>query len=153
MSAKKEVKVIEDRVQVENKLRSGIYMGKNPLPEHQNKFKLNLYSVINPVYEGKRIIDEYFYCTRCLALLHYNINQNGTNQIKRHFENKNNQCLPNAEQRTLPHILLNRQCLAKALADVCVISSMIAPLTHEELLTIIQSNFNESKLMLVYKIF
>lgn len=113
-------KVIEDREQVENKLRIGIYEGKNPLAAHKNKFKLELYKTINPVYEGERLIDDYFVCSQCLQLFNINVSRSGTNQFRRHFNPNKNQCKPIGD---VSDFRLSREDLVKVFVGVGEISS------------------------------
>lgn len=135
-------KNIESRDSVELKLLNGIYCPQVPLPEHKSKFKLELYNVIKPVYEGRRPVQDYFCCTRCNSLLQCDVGRNGTNQLARHFRNKTTKkCQPVVLENNDPSSPNTRDYLVGALKMLSELSATFGPLNDEDLKNSMPDNF------------
>lgn len=146
-------KSIEDRSSVEMKLESGEYTSKFRLDKHAHKFKSHVYETIFIVYDGEKIVDDWFQCGKCGWLKCINVKSDGTNPFRRHVDDKKGECKKKALEKQTglvpaqPSLCLSRDDLARAFSNVCSIGAVLGKVSQDQFSEIMPDKFSDMEKM------
>lgn len=133
-----EYTVVETEIVLMEKLKKGEIQVKKPLTKHLSRYKADFYNIIYIFYDGEKIVKNRFQCSRCEKLFNVDRNVDGTNELKRHADD----CLlkqTNSSSRN--SYRLSHDDLAKVFSKVCEISSIIGPVSAEDICKLLPEQF------------
>lgn len=136
---------IENRDVLIKMLGLGQLVVKRPMQKHASKFKAAFYEIIHVIYDGDKVVKNWFCCSRCSKLFNIDRNEIGTNQLRRHADNENNVCFVPNEPSLKKNLLgVSREDFSKAFSEACHIGQSIGLVSKNEVAESLPQNLHEN---------